>query len=238
MQRLLNGATWNADHVRDDLQTYVADRLGEADGVLILDDTGFVKKGTTSAGVQRQYSGTAGRTENCQIGVFAAYVTTRGRALVDRELYLPKSWTDDRERCRAAKVPDERGFATKPELARAMVLRALASPLPIAWVTANAAYGQEWRFRRMLEEAAVGYVLAVPKSQPVPRFGWIDYLFSQAPDEAWEQRSCGDGAKGPRVYDWAAVQLPVIEDFDGERPTRHRWALARRSISRPDQIAY
>ncbi|MER7220465.1 IS701 family transposase [Streptomyces eurythermus] len=238
LQRLLNGATWNADDVRDDLQTYVADKLGEADGVLIVDGTGFVKKGTTSAGVQRQYSGTAGRTENCQIGVFAAYATTRARTLVDRELYLPKSWTDDRERCRAAKIPDERGFATKPELARAMVLRALASPLPIAWVTADAAYGQEWRFRRMLEEAAVGYVLAVPKSQPVPRFGRIDYLFSQAPDEAWEQRSCGDGAKGPRVYDWAAVQLPVIEDFDGERPTHHRWALARRSISRPDQIAY
>jgi len=238
LQRLLNGATWNADDVRDDLQTYVADKLGEDGGVLILDDTGFVKKGTTSAGVQRQYSGTAGRTENCQIGVFAAYATTRARALVDRELYLPKSWTDDHERCRAAKVPDGRGFATKPELARAMVLRALASPLPIAWVTADAAYGQEWRFRRMLEEAAVGYVLAVPKSQPVPRFGRIDHLFSQAPDEAWEQRSCGDGAKGPRVYDWAAVQLPVVEDFDGERPTHHRWALARRSISRPDQIAY
>ncbi|WP_371100909.1 IS701 family transposase [Streptomyces sp. PU_AKi4] len=211
------------------LQAYVAERLGEADGVLILDDTGFVKKGTTSAGVQRQYSGTAGRTENpprgtpSQIGVFAAYATTHGRAPADRELYLPKSWTDDRERCRAAKIPDERVFATKPELARAMVLRALASPLPIAWVTADAAYGQEWRFRRALEETAVGYVLAVPKSQPVPRFGRIDHLFSQAPDEAWEQRSCGNGAKGPRVYDWAAVQLPVIEDFDSERPTHHRW---------------
>ncbi|MGK3945088.1 transposase [Streptomyces caeruleatus] len=142
----------------------------------MLDDTGFVKKGTTSAGVQRQYSGTAGHTENCQIGVFAAYATTRGRALVDRELYLPKSWTDDRERCRAAKIPDERVFATKPELARTIVLRALTSPLPIDWVTPDAAYGQEWRFRRMLEETAVGYVLAVPKSQPVPRFGRIDHL--------------------------------------------------------------
>ncbi|MFC5203112.1 IS701 family transposase, partial [Streptomyces kaempferi] len=125
LQRLLNGATWNADNVRDDLQIYVAEKLGEDSGVLILDDTGFVKKGITSAGVQRQYSGTAGRTENCQIGVFAAYATTRGRALVDRELYLPKSWTDDRQRCRAAKIPDERTFATKGELARAIVLRAL-----------------------------------------------------------------------------------------------------------------
>ncbi|MEU9919459.1 IS701 family transposase [Streptomyces sp. NPDC051001] len=238
LQRLLNGATWEADAVRDDLQAYVAENLGEDGGVLILDDTGFVKKGTTSAGVQRQYSGTAGRTENCQIGVFAAYASTRGRALVDRELYLPKSWTDDRERCRAAKIPDERAFATKGELAKVMVLRALASPLPIAWVTADAAYGQEWRFRRMLEETAIGYVLAVPKSQQVPRFGRIDHLFTQAPNEAWEKHSCGDGAKGPRVYHWAAVQLPAIEDFDGDRPTHQRWALARRSISRPDEIAY
>ena len=110
--------------------------------------------------------------------------------------------------------------------------------MPIAWVTADTACGQEWRFRRMLEETAVGYVLAVPKSQQVPRFGRIDHLFTQTPDEAWEKRSCGDGAKGPRVYHWAAVQLPVIEDFDGERLTHHRWALARRSISRPDEIAY
>ncbi len=203
-----------------------------------LDDTGFIKKGTTSAGVQRQYSGTAGRTENCQIGVFAAYATTRGRALVDRELYLPKSWTDDRQRCRAAKIPAERTFATKGELARAIVLRALASPLPIAWVTADSAYGQEWRFRRMLEEATIGCVLAVPKSQQVPRFGRIDHLFMQAPEEAWEKRSCGDGAKGPRVYHWAAAQLPVIEDFDGDQPTHQRWALARRSVTRPDEFAY
>jgi hypothetical protein len=188
--------------------------------------------------VQRQYSGTAGRTENCQIGVFAAYATSLGRALVDRELYLPKSWTEDRERCRAAKIPDERAFATKPELARAMVLRALASPLPIAGVTADAAYGQKWRFRRMLEETAIGYVLAFPKSQQVSRFGRIDHLFTQAPDEAWEKRSCGDGAKGPRVCHRAAVQLPMIEDFDGQRPTHHRWAPARCSVSRPDEIAY
>ncbi|MFC9846312.1 IS701 family transposase [Streptomyces sp. NPDC060223] len=238
LQRLLNGARWNADDLRDDLQHYVAERLGEPDGILILDDTGFLKKGTTSAGVQRQYSGTAGRTENCQIGVFAAYATTRGRALVDRELYLPKSWTDDRDRCRAAHIPDERAFATKPDLAKTMVLRAITSPLPIAWVTADSAYGQEWRLRRMLEETGLGYVLAVPKSQQVPHFGRIDHLFSQAPDEAWEQRSCGDGAKGPRVYHWAALQITSIEDFDGEMPTHQRWALARRSISKPGEIAY
>ncbi|MEU6576564.1 IS701 family transposase [Streptomyces sp. NPDC046805] len=238
LQRLLNGARWDADELRDDLQHYVAERLGEPDGVLILDDTGFLKKGTTSAGVQRQYSGTAGRTESCQIGVFAAYATTQGRALVDRELYLPKSWTDDRDRCRAAHIPDERTFATKPDLAKAMVLRAIASPLPIAWVTADSAYGQEWRLRRMLEETGLGYVLAVPKSQQVPHFGRIDHLFSQAPNEAWERRSCGDGAKGPRIYHWAALQITSIEDFDGEMPTHQRRALARRSISKPEEIAY
>ncbi|MFV0126138.1 IS701 family transposase [Streptomyces sp. HMX112] len=238
-QHLLNGASWDADAVRDDVQHYVAERLGTPDGVLIVDDTGFLKKGTTSAGVQRQYSGTAGRTENCQIGVFAAYASARGRALVDRELYLPKSWTADTDRCRAAKVPDSRGFATKGQLARAMILRALASPLPIAWVTGDCAYGQEWRMRRTLEEAGVGYVLAVPKSQQLHApFGRIDQAVAQAPEQAWERHSCGDGAKGPRVYDWAAARLPAIGVFDGDRPTHERWVLGRRSLTRPDEIAY
>ncbi len=239
LQRLLNRANWDADDVRDDLQGYVAEHLGEGAGVLVVDDTGFVKKGITSAGVQRQYSGTAGRTENCQIGVFAAYATTRGRALVDRELHLPKSRTDDRDRCRAAKVPDERGFATKGELAKRLVLRALASELPIAWVTADAAYGQEGRFRRLLEQSGIGYVLAVPKSQQVfgPR---IDHLFAPAPNEAWETMSCREGAKGPRLYHWAAVELPTVPEFDhqGRVPVRRRWALARRSLRRPEEIAY
>ncbi|MFE7267432.1 IS701 family transposase [Streptomyces sp. NPDC057592] len=199
-----------------------------------------MKKGTTSAGVQRQYSGTAGRTENCQIGVFAAYATARGRALVDRELYIPKSWAEDRERCRAAKVPDDREFATKGELARRMVLRALGSPLPITWVTADSAYGQESRFRRLLEQSGVGYVLAVPKSQFTVGCPRIEGLFAQAPDEAWEKTSCGNGAKGPRVYHWAAVRLPAVAEFDyqGEVPHRMRWAPARRSIRKPDEIAY
>ncbi|MFJ4502022.1 IS701 family transposase [Streptomyces sp. NPDC088864] len=240
LQHLLAGSKWEPDDIRDDLQEYVAAKLGDADGVLIIDDTGFIKKGTTSAGVQRQYSGTAGRTENCQIGVFAAYASARGRALVDRELYLPKSWTEDRERCRTARIPDEREFATKGELARHMVLRALASPLPIAWVTADSAYGQDNRFRRLLEQSGVGYVLAVPTSQFSVGCSRIEGLFAQAPAEAWEKISCGDGAKGPRVYHWAAVRLPAVAEFDyqGEVPHRMRWALARRSISKPDEIAY
>ncbi|MGC9501399.1 IS701 family transposase [Streptomyces sp. WG7] len=238
LQHLLSRARWNPDEVRDDLQEYVAERLGDPAGVLIIDDTGFLKKGTVSAGVQRQYSGTAGRTENCQIGVFAAYASPRGRALVDRELYLPKSWMSDQDRCRAARIPEEREFATKGDLAKAMVKRALASPLPVAWVTADSAYGQEWRLRRMLEETGVGYVLAVLKSQHVHALGRIDFAIAQAPDDAWERHSCGNGAKGPRVYDWAAAQLPAIDDFDGDQPTHQRWVLARRSLARPDEIAY
>jgi SRSO17 transposase len=237
LQHLLSHSRWDADGLRDDLQAYVAEQLGTADGVLILDDTGFVKKGTTSAGVQRQYSGTAGRTENCQIGVFAAYATIRGHALVDRELYLPKSWTGDRERCQTARIPDDRTFATKGDLARDMILRALASPLPIAWVTADSAYGQDSHFRRFLEDVRLSYVVAVPKSQPVhgPR---IDHLLAQAPPEAWQRLSAGPGAKGERFYDWAAARLPAVAEFDGAEPTRQRWMLARRSISKPDEIAY
>lgn len=237
LQHLLAGSRWDADDIRDDLQTYIAEHLGAPDGVLIIDDTGFVKKGTTSAGVQRQYSGTAGRTENCQIAVFAAYATTRGHTLVDRELYLPTSWTDDRERCRAARIPDERRSATKGELARTMIRRALASPLPITWVTADAAYGQDSRFRRFLEDAQLSYVVAVPKSQQVhgPR---IDHLIGQAPPEAWQRLSAGSGAKGERFYHWAAARLPAVGEFDGDEPTRQRWLLARRSITKPDEIAY
>ncbi|WP_346137018.1 IS701 family transposase, partial [Streptomyces carpaticus] len=238
LQHLLSRACWNPDELRDDLREYVTEKLGDPGGVLIVDDIGFLNKGVTSAGVQRQYSGTAGRTENCQIGVFAAYATPKGRALVDRDLYLPKSWISDRDRCRVAKIPDEREFATKGDLAKAMVARALASPLPIAWVAADSAYGQEWRFRRMLEEAEVGYVLAVPKSQHVHAFGRIDFAIAQVPDDAWECLSCGDGAKGPRLYDWAAARLPAIADFDGDQPTHERWVLARRSIARPSEIAY
>ena len=170
--------------------------------------------------------------------MFAAHASSRGRALVDRELYLPKSWTSDPDRCAEAKVPDGRAFATKGDLAKAVIMRALASPLPIAWVTADSAYGQEWRLRRMLEEAGVGYVLAVPKSQHVHAVGRIDFAIAQAPEDAWERHSCGAGAKGPRVYDWAAATLPTIDDFDGDEPTHDRWALARRSLARPDEIAY
>ncbi|WP_256923722.1 IS701 family transposase [Streptomyces sp. 13-12-16] len=172
LQHLLDGARWDTDAVRDDVRDYAAERLGPG-RVLIIDDTGFIRKGTTSAGVGRQYTGTSGKIDDCQIGVFAAYATRSGRALVDRELYLPKAWTSDRDRCRAAKIPDERGFAAKGELARNIVRRCLAAGLPATWVTADEAYGQDWRFRRLLEQLDIGYVVAVPKSQQIKSLAGI-----------------------------------------------------------------
>jgi SRSO17 transposase len=161
MQRLLRHADWDTREVREDVRDYVIEHLGESDGVLIADETGFIKKGTRSAGVQRQYSGTAGRTENCQIGVFLAYASEHGHALIDRELYLPRSWAEDRERCRAAGIPDEIGFATKPQLAQAMLARAIDARVPFAWFTADEVYGQAPCLREWLEDRDVFYVLAI-----------------------------------------------------------------------------
>ena len=229
MQRLLNAAAWDADGVRDDVRGYVARHLGSADGVLVVDETGFLKKGARSAGVQRQYSGTAGRIENCQLGVFLAYATGKGRALVDRELYLPKSWTDDRDRCRDAAVPDDVQFATKPELARLMLGRALDAGLPAAWVTADEAYGRDGKFRAWLEQRRIGYVVAVASNQVAAGDAGTSRSrrpAAHAPDQAWKRRSCGNGAKGPRMFDWAAATLPD----DGTAPPRwSRYLLARRA---------
>jgi SRSO17 transposase len=232
MQRLLNRAGWDADGVRDDVRGYVVRHLGDAGGVLVVDETGFIKKGTRSAGVQRQYSGTAGRVENCQLGVFLAYAGPKGRALVDRELYLPRSWTDDRDRCRAAGVPGDVPFATKPELARAMLGRALDAGVPAAWVTADEAYGKDRKFRDWLEQRRIGYVVAVASNQAIPGSSGTsraDVLAAHAPDQAWKRRSCGNGAKGPRVFDWAAATLPD----DGSEPAGwSRYLLVRRSLTR------
>jgi len=231
MQRLLNRAAWDTGGVRDDVRGYVARHLGDAGGVLIVDETGFVKKGTRSAGVQRQYSGTAGRVENCQLGVFLAYASARGRALVDRELYLPRSWTEDRDRCREAGVPDDVQFAAKPELARLMLGRALDAGVPASWVTADEAYGRDGKFRDWLEQRRIGYVVAVASNQPVrgdAGASRADVLASHAPGQAWKRRSCGNGAKGPRMFDWAAATLP---EGGGEPPGWSRYLLVRRSLT-------
>src|SRR6266496_2576071 len=200
MQRLLYQARWDADRVRDDLRGYVVEHLGDPGGVLVVDETGFVKKGSKSAGVARQYSGTAGRIENSQVGVFLAYASDRGRALIDRELYLPKEWIADRGRCAAAGIPDDVGFATKPELAQLMVERALAAGIPFAWFTADEAYGQVGRLRLWLEEHDIAHVLAVPKSQMVIsmdlRQRRAHAVIADVEPTAWRRLSCGDGAHG------------------------------------------
>ncbi len=209
MQRLLNFYSWSADDVRDDVREYVTAAIGDPGGVLIADETGFLKKGRMSAGVQRQYSGTAGRIENCQLGVFLAYaVPGGGRALIDRELYLPESWTSDRDRCAQAGIGDEVAFATKPELARTMIERAIIAGVPFSWVAADEAYGQNMGLRDWLEDHHVSYVLAVPRSFTAPTAAGAmraDQLAGLVPAAGWQQISCGDGAKGPRFYDWALI---------------------------------
>jgi SRSO17 transposase len=237
MQRLLNFYAWDADGVRDDVRAVVAQALGDAEqGVLIVDETGFVKKGTKSAGVARQYSGTAGRIENSQVGVFAAYASPRGRGLIDRELYIPKDWFTDRDRCRAAGIPDERNFQTKPELARGMIARALEADLPFGWVTADEAYGQVGRLRSWLEEHDLAHVLAVPKSQMVIsmdlRQRRAHAVITELAETDWQRLSCGNGAHGQRLYDWAAIDIRPWRE-----PDRGHWLLARRSITDPDEIA-
>ena len=236
MQRLLRRADWDVDGVRDDVREYVIERLGEPDGVLIADDTGFIKKGTRSAGVQRQYSGTAGRTENCQVGVFLAYASRYGHALIDRELYLPQSWADDRDRRRAASIPEEVEFITKPRQAQLMIGRAIAAGVPFAWFTADETYGQAKYLQAWLEEQDVCYVVAIRRSDTLTTTAGeqrADALIAAAPARSWQRLSTGAGAHGPREFDWA--RIPVRPE--GRRGRGH-WLLARRSISDPEEIAY
>jgi SRSO17 transposase len=209
MQRLLRTAAWDADAVRDDVRGFVSAQLGDVAGVLIPDETGFVKKGTGSVGVQRQYSGTAGRIENSQVGVFLSYACPRGRALIDRRVYLPKSWADDRCRCAAAGVPAQVGFATKPELALGMITDAVAARMPASWVAADELYGDNGAFRAGVAKLGLGYVLAVSCDHRVPAFPGgkrrlrADQIAAALPAGAWHRISAGTGAKGPRWYDWA-----------------------------------
>jgi SRSO17 transposase len=236
VQHLLARAEWDAEAVCAELIGYVRDSLGHADGVLVVDETGFLKKGNKSVGVARQYSGTAGRVENCQVGVFLGYATPRGRALLDRALYLPKGWTDDPKRCREAGVPREVRFATKLVLARQLIERALAAGVPARWVTADSIYGSDYAFRNALEERKLGYVVGV-RTDFMVRIGSRQHraktLLATVPDTAWHRLSCGVGAKGPRQYDWAVTLMNSLE------PHRYaRWLLIRRSVSDPTEVAY
>ncbi|WPB96568.1 IS701 family transposase [Streptomyces malaysiensis] len=228
MQRLLRYARWDADAVRDDLRAYAAEHLGTDGAVLVVDETGFVKKGTASAGVQRQYTGTAGRIENAQVGVFLALATSRGRALIDRRLYLPEhSWSDDPERRDAAGIPETVPFATKPRLATEMINAALDAGITASWVTGDEAYGQDPKLRAALETRGTGYVLAVACSTRVRinhgrTLVRADTVAGRLPATAWQRHSAGNGAKGPRYYDWAWVHIGT---------GRHRHLLIRRNRS-------
>lgn len=231
MQDLLSRMAWDADAVRDDLRTYVVEHLGDEQAVLVLDETGFLKKGTKSAGVHRQYSGTAGRIENCQIGVFLGYASRHGRALIDRALYLPECWTKDAERCRQAGIPDNVAFATKPKIARTLVQRAIQAKVPFAWVAGDCVYGSDSSLRRAIEQAGKGYVLAITSAQHLG-LARVDTWAEEAAAEGWTRLSAGDGAKGPRFYDWAF--LP----FRGARDGWQKGLLIRAKLDQPDELTF
>jgi SRSO17 transposase len=231
MQRLLSEAVWDEAGVRDDLRGYVLEHFADPGAVLVVDETGDLKKGTMTAGTQRQYTGTAGRTENAQVAVYLAYAGPAGCAFIDRALYLPKSWAGDPARCRAAGVPAGTAFATKPALARAMIGRALDAGAPAAWVAADEVYGQDPQLRAELARRGIGYVLAVAKTHPVTTPAGTRpaaELARRLPARAWQRLSAGPGAKGPRWYDWALIEAAdrAVTGGDG----RH-WMLIRRRIS-------
>jgi len=240
MQRLLSTTDWDPDAVRDALFGYVKKHLGDPKGILAIDETGFLKKGTASAGVARQYSGTAGRVENCQIGVFLTYASAAGRTFLDRELYLPKAWTDDAARCQRAGIPEDREMATKPVLAADMIERALDAGIQAEWTTGDAVYGQHAGLRRRLEARGMHYVMAVPMNQraitPAPESfgieGRADQLFAALDGRAWRTRTAGTGTKGERLYAWARIRI------NGPAETGEHWLLARRSLKDPTDLAY
>jgi SRSO17 transposase len=236
MQHLLGRAVWDEDAVRDDLRAYVVEHLGDPEAVLVIDETGDLKKGTTTVGVQRQYTGTAGRVENAQVAVYLVYAIDAGHALIDRELYLPRCWIDDPQRCRAAGVPEQVGFATKPALATKMLTRALDAGVPAAWVTGDEVYGANPTLRAELEARGVGYVLAVACDHPVVAGGDTyrpDALLRRVPARAWQCVSAGRGAKGHRYYDWAFLRL---DPEPGGQAGQH-WLLVRRN-RKNGELAY
>src|SRR3954449_12063569 len=232
VQDFLARMRWDADQVRDDLRAYVVAKLGDADAVLVLDETGFVKKGTKSVGVQRQYSGTAGRIENCQIGVFLGYASRHGHALIDRALYLPEVWANDPARRDAAGVPVETVFATKPQLGRQMLSRAFAAGVPCRWVTGDSVYGADYALRRSIESSGRGYVLAVTRRQRLGFKTVADWL-EDVPASGWQRLSAGEGAKGPRLYDWA--WLPYGSDAAGGW---QKGLLIRRKLAHPEVFTF
>jgi SRSO17 transposase len=237
VQRLLSAATWDADAVRDDLRAYVVDHLGDpASGVLIIDDTGFVKKGDKSCGVGRQYTGTVGAVANAQVGVFLAYASDQGAAFVDRALYLPRRWTDQPERCRQAGIPDTVRFATKLTLAQRMLARAFTAGVPARWVVADSAYGRSHAFRRGLEEDGRAYALMVPSTHAVRYEGrrqTAAKLASRLPDDMWKTVTIGAGGPSEDQQVWACLPLSEVC-----APGMRRWLLIRRDGDDGDDLRF
>ena len=218
LQHLLSRAKWDADQIRDDLRDYVVEAFGDPGAILVVDETGDVKKGAATVGVQRQYSGTAGRIENSQVAVYLTYAAPRGHAFIDRALYLPKSWTDDPTRCAEAGIPvTAMRFATKPAMAVALIDRAVAAEVPASWVAGDEVYGADPKLRTAIRGHGLGYVLAIAANRRVPTHAGpirVDALPALIPAHAWQTHSAGDGAHGPRLYSWAWFRLLGEDDTD------------------------
>jgi SRSO17 transposase len=238
LQHLLAGAVWDHDKVRDDVRDWLLEHLADPAAVLVVDETGDLKKGTTTVGVQRQYTGTAGKVDNAQVAVYLTYATSAGHGVIDRELYLPQGWLADAERCQAAGVPAQRAFATKPELARVMLERALEAGVPAGWVTADEVYGGSPALRGWLEAHQLPYVLAVKCTEPLPSPSGppapAARLAEQIPAAGWLRISAGQGAKGRRWYGWSRLALGTA----GAPPGWQRWLLVRRSLTTGELAFY
>lgn len=239
-QAILGRGRWDADALREIVRKYALETLADQTAVLVIDETGFLKQGKASCGVARQYTGSAGKITNCQIGVFASYVSRHGHAFIDRELYLPKEWTDDADRLKAAHVPDEVGFATKPQIARRMIERALAAKVPFAFVAADSVYGTG-DIETMLRKAGKGYVLGVAANHVFRSWGKKQLIGGSAakiaqslPKSAWRRLSSGEGTKGPRLHDWAYLELADLDVAQYNSTLTGEWTrglLIRRNIA-------
>ena len=239
MQSLLGRSRWEADELMQGVRSYVVEALGDPDGVLVVDETGFLKKGAHSVGVGRQYCGTAGRIENCQIGVFLSYASRFGHALIDRRLYLPKNWAEDDVRRATAAIPDGQCFMTKPEIARDLIAAALDAGIPCAYVLADALYGSDKSLRVMLEQREQPHVLAVRSNERLMAGSFHTRSTTEIADAIapgdWQRLAAGEGAKGPRLYDWARVRLFRLQEPG--QPFDH-WLLVRRSLRDSGERAY
>jgi SRSO17 transposase len=242
-QAILGRGRWDPDALRDIVREYALETLADEDAVLVIDETGFLKQGKASCGVARQYTGSAGKITNCQIGVFAAYVSRHGHAFIDRALYLPKEWTDDRKRLKAAHVPDGVGFATKPQMARKMIARAIAAKVPFAFVATDTVYGTG-DIETMLRKAGKGYVLGVAANHVFHSWGKKQLIGGTAaaiskslPKNAWRRLSSGEGTKGPRLHDWAYLELANLDADTYNDTLAGKWTrgmLVRRNINNGD----